>query len=133
MNPIEIDAHLRIRQMSLNLSSPSHIPLNVRKAEFCEDPQNMDVMREFVDDILMKARIEVDSQLECKNKVFFYRNPFSFKQLNNHSLVIFLILQTELKKNGKGKALTLKLMLNYVSAFVEENFLLKNEFFIPYE
>lgn len=117
MNPIEIDAHLRIRQMSLNLSSPSHIPLNVRIAEFREDPQNMDVMKVFVDDILEKAQIEVDAQLGQKNKVFFYRNAFPFKQLNNHLLVILFILQTELKKNGKGKAWTLKYSVNVKFCF----------------
>lgn len=69
VNPSETDAHLRIRQMSLDLSSPNHIPLNVRIAEFCEDPQNMDEMTAFVDDILKKAQIEADARLEQKNKV----------------------------------------------------------------
>lgn len=69
VNPIETDAHLRIRQMSLDLSSPNHIPLNVRIAEFCEDPQNMDEMTAFVDDVLKKAQIEVDARLEQNNKV----------------------------------------------------------------
>lgn len=69
VNPIETDAHLRIRQMSLDLSSPNHIPLNVRIAEFSEDPQNMDEMSAFIDDILNKAQIEVDARLEEKNKV----------------------------------------------------------------
>lgn len=55
--------------MSLDLSSPNHIPLNVRIAEFCEDPQNMDEMTAFVDDILKKAQIEADARLEQKNKV----------------------------------------------------------------
>lgn len=76
VNPIETDAHLRIRQMSLDLSSPNHIPLNVRIAEFCEDPQNMDEMTAFVDDILKKAQIEADARLEQKNKVkiiFFFK------------------------------------------------------------
>lgn len=69
MNPAETDPHLRIRQMSLDLSSPNHIPLNVRIAEFCEDPQNMDEMGAFVDDILNKAQIEATARLEQKNKV----------------------------------------------------------------
>lgn len=83
---LESDAHLRIRQMSLDLSSPNHIPLNARIAEFCEDPQNMDQMTEFVDDILKKAQIEADARLEQKNKVIYsikfslriisYRNYF---------------------------------------------------------
>lgn len=67
--PVETDTHLRIRQMSLDLSSPNHIPLNVRIAEFCEDPQNMDEMTAFIDDILKKAQIEADARLEEKNKV----------------------------------------------------------------
>lgn len=69
MLPVESDTHLRIRQMSLDLSSPNHIPLNVRIAEFCEDPQNMDQMTEFVDDILKKAQIEVDARQEQNDKV----------------------------------------------------------------
>ncbi|XP_055299530.1 uncharacterized protein LOC129567031 [Sitodiplosis mosellana] len=80
VNPIEMDAHLRIRQMSLDLSSPNHIPLNVRIAEFQEDPQNMDEMTAFIDDILKKAQIEADARLEQKNK-------------------------TEMKKNGKALSL----------------------------
>lgn len=67
--PVETDTHLRIRQMSLDLSSPNHIPLNVRIAEFCEDPQNMDQMTEFVDDILKKAQTEADARLEQNEKV----------------------------------------------------------------
>lgn len=67
--PVESDTTLRIRQMSLDLSSPNHIPLNVRIAEFCEDPQNMDEMTAFIDDILKKAQIEADARLEEKNKV----------------------------------------------------------------
>lgn len=69
MNPAEIDPHLRIRQMSLDLSSPNHIPLNVRIAEFCEDPQNVDEMSAFIDDILKNAQIEATARLERKNKV----------------------------------------------------------------
>lgn len=69
MNTADTDQHLRIRQMSLDLSSPSHIPLNVRIAEFCEDPQNMDEMTAFIDDILKNAQIEATAQLERKNKV----------------------------------------------------------------
>lgn len=66
---MDSEAHLRIRQMSLDLSSPNHIPLNVRIAEFCEDPQNMDEMGAFVDDILSKAQAEATARLEQKNKV----------------------------------------------------------------
>lgn len=69
MNPAEMDPHLRIRQMSLDLSSPNHIPLNVRIAEFCEDPQNVDEMNAFIDDILKKAQTEATARLERKNKV----------------------------------------------------------------
>lgn len=74
MIPVEMDPHLRIRQMSLDLSSPNHIPLNVRIAEFCEDPQNMDEMSAFIDDILKKAQIEATARLERKNKVDATRN-----------------------------------------------------------
>lgn len=66
------DTHLRIRQMSLDLSSPSHIPLNVRIAEFCEDPQNMDEMKVFVDDILQKAHTEAIARLERNSKVITF-------------------------------------------------------------
>lgn len=69
VNPVETDPHLRIRAMSLDLSSPNHIPLNVRIAEFCEDPQNMDEMGAFIDDILKKAQAEATDRLERKNKV----------------------------------------------------------------
>lgn len=69
MHPAETDPHLRIRAMSLDLSSPNHIPLNVRIAEFCEDPQNMDEMGAFIDDILKNAQIEATARLEQKNKV----------------------------------------------------------------
>lgn len=76
MNSIESEAHLRIRQMSLDLSSPNHIPLNVRIAEFCEDPQNMDELGAFVDEILSKAQAEATARLEQNNKVgrFFLLN-----------------------------------------------------------
>lgn len=96
--PVETDTHLRIRQMSLDLSSPNHIPLNVRIAEFCEDPQNMDEMTAFIDDILKKAQIEADARLEEKNKVVSLILSFRFLYL----MKIFLFLQTDMKKNGRG-------------------------------
>lgn len=65
MNPAETDA-LRVTRLSLDLSSPNHIPLNVRIAEFCEDPQNKDQMCAFIDEILEKASIEAAAR---KNKV----------------------------------------------------------------
>lgn len=68
-NPMDDDMHLRIRAMSLDLSSPSHIPLNVRMAEFSEDPQNMDQMKEFIDGILNEAQTEVTNRLDEQNKV----------------------------------------------------------------
>lgn len=55
--------------MSLDLSSPSHIPLSARIAEFSEDPQNMDQMKEFIDGILNDAEIEVNKRLDEKAKV----------------------------------------------------------------
>lgn len=63
------DVNLRIRQMSLDLSSPNHIPLNVRIAEFRQDPQNMDQMTEFVDDVISKAQTEANKRLDATNKV----------------------------------------------------------------
>lgn len=63
------DVNLRIRQMSLDLSSPNHIPLNVRIAEFRQDPQNMDQMTEFVDDVINKAQTEANKRLDATNKV----------------------------------------------------------------
>lgn len=71
MLPMEADTHLRVRQLSLDLSSPNHIPLNVRIAEFCEDPQSMDQMTEFVDDILKTAQIEADARLGRGDKVCY--------------------------------------------------------------
>lgn len=92
--------------MSLDLSSPNHIPLNVRIAEFREDPQNMDEMREFIDDILKKAQIEADVRFEQSNKVSF-ASPFgknkSYEIVINIHVFVFLFSQTEIKKNGKGK------------------------------
>lgn len=111
VNPIETDAHLRIRQMSLDLSSPNHIPLNVRIAEFCEDPQNMDEMTAFVDDILKKAQIEADARLEQKNKVkilFFFQSDL----VEFNCIGFYFYLQTEMKKNGKGKTLFCYLFLD---------------------
>lgn len=64
-----VDPNLRIRQMSLDLSSPNHIPLNVRIAEFRQDPQNMDQMTEFVDDVINTAQTEANKRLEEKKKV----------------------------------------------------------------
>lgn len=63
------ELHLRARQMSLDLNSPNHIPLTVRMAEFREEPQNVDQVREFVDDIIQKAEIEANKRLEEKQKV----------------------------------------------------------------
>lgn len=63
------EQNLRIRQMSLDLNSPSHIPLNVRIAEFRQDPQNVDQMAEFVDDVIKNAQIEANRRLDEKNKV----------------------------------------------------------------
>lgn len=61
--------HLRIRGMSLDLSSPSHIPLHARVAEFSEDPQNMDELRGFIDGILNEAQTEATNRLDAKAKV----------------------------------------------------------------
>lgn len=63
------DPSLRIRQMSLDLSSPNHIPLNVRIAEFRQDPQNMDQMTEFVDEVIQSAQDEANKRLDGKPKV----------------------------------------------------------------
>lgn len=65
----EDDMHLRIRGMSLDLSSPSHIPLSARIAEFTEDPQNMDELRGFIDGILIEAQTEATNRLEAQAKV----------------------------------------------------------------
>lgn len=85
--------------MSLDLSSPNHIPLNVRIAEFCEDPQNMDEMTAFVDDILKKAQIEADARLEEKNKVVSLILSFLIPLPNENYP---FSLQTDMKKNGRG-------------------------------
>lgn len=63
------DPNLRIRQMSLDLSSPNHIPLNARIAEFRQDPQNMDQMTVFVDDVINTAQKEANKRLDEKKKV----------------------------------------------------------------
>lgn len=63
------EQYLRARQMSLDLSSPNHIPLNARIAEFRQDPQNMDQMVEFVDDIIKNAQTEANKRLDDRNKV----------------------------------------------------------------
>lgn len=99
MIPIETDPHLRIRQMSLDLSSPNHIPLNVRIAEFCEDPQNMDEMSAFIDDILKNAQIEATARLERKNKVKKHatQNVVQIK-MNLSGLAILLTNETKKEK-----------------------------------
>lgn len=97
MIPIETDPHLRIRQMSLDLSSPNHIPLNVRIAEFCEDPQNMDEMSAFIDDILKNAQIEATARLERKNKVHATQNVVQIK-MNLSGLAILLTNETKKEK-----------------------------------
>lgn len=83
---LESDIHLRIRTMSLDLSSPSHIPLSARIAEFSEDPQNMDQMKEFIDGILNDAEIEANKQLDEKAKVsgfccFSCNRPILYKSI----------------------------------------------------
>lgn len=88
--------------MSLDLSSPNHIPLNVRIAEFCEDPQNMDEMSAFVDDILKKAQIEADTRLAERNRVRFYGIFFFRILMNTNAVIQFPFLQADLKKTGKG-------------------------------
>lgn len=55
--------------MSLDLNSPNHIPLNVRIAEFRQDPQNMDQMTEFVDDVIKNAQLEANRRLDEMKKV----------------------------------------------------------------
>lgn len=69
---------LRARQMSWDLSSPTHIPLKARIAEFRQEPELMDQMTEFVDDIINKAEIEVNKQLDAKNKVGHQKDFLKF-------------------------------------------------------
>lgn len=102
---VDDDMHLRIRAMSLDLSSPSHIPLNVRMAEFSEDPQNMDQMKEFIDGILNEAQTEVTNRLDEQNKVIrkhfscnFWLKCYNFWLTFNANI----FFQTENRKNGRG-------------------------------
>ncbi|XP_059621119.1 uncharacterized protein LOC132264809 isoform X4 [Phlebotomus argentipes] len=54
-------------ELSLDLSTPTTMPLDARIAEFKEDPERMDQMAEFVDGILKEARLETEKRLELKN------------------------------------------------------------------
>ncbi|XP_055700290.1 uncharacterized protein LOC129799983 isoform X2 [Phlebotomus papatasi] len=54
-------------ELSLDLSTPTTMPLDARIAEFKEDPERMDAMAEFVDGILKEARLETEKKLELKN------------------------------------------------------------------
>lgn len=114
--PVESETHLRIRQMSLDLSSPNHIPLNVRIAEFCEDPQNMDEMTAFVDDILKKAQIEADAQLELRNKVLSINPVSSTIVLLLESLLIEIILYLSRLTREMEKVTNGFLLLSILSA-----------------
>lgn len=75
------EPNLKIRQMSLDLSSPNHIPLNVRIAEFRQDPQNMDQMTEFVDDVIQNAQEEANKRVDgdVKAKVIFNKRLFLWR------------------------------------------------------
>uniref|UniRef100_A0A1L8DBC5 Uncharacterized protein n=1 Tax=Nyssomyia neivai TaxID=330878 RepID=A0A1L8DBC5_9DIPT len=53
--------------LSLDLSTPTTMPLEARIAEFKEDPESMDAMAEFVDGILKEARLETEKRHEMKN------------------------------------------------------------------
>lgn len=105
--------------MSLDLNSPNHIPLNVRIAEFRQDPQNMDQMTEFVDDVIKNAQLEANRRLDEKNKVNEALNTTDLLNANSRPschtrlhfcsrIIIYTFLfsqffsQTDGKKNGKG-------------------------------
>lgn len=85
------EQYLRARQMSLDLSSPNHIPLNARIAEFRQDPQNMDQMIEFVDDIIKNAQIEANRRIEDNNKVNPKKLDFFFLYFKSIILTIHFV------------------------------------------
>lgn len=63
-------------------------------AEFCEDPQNMDEMGAFIDEILNKAQAEATIRLEQKNKVranFFSQLTKISDFISKIKLMIFFI------------------------------------------
>lgn len=96
--------NLRIRQMSLDLNSPSHIPLSARIAEFRQDPQYMDQMTEFVDDVINNAQIEANRRLDEKNKVKCMASGCRIFDGLTVSRFFSLFPQTEGKRNAKGKS-----------------------------
>lgn len=54
-------------ELSLDLSSPTTLPLESRMYEFKQDPQKMDAITKFVDEVLVKAQDEVERKNDAKN------------------------------------------------------------------
>lgn len=59
-------------ELSLDLSSPSTLPLETRITEFKQDPKNMDEMRFFIDEILKSAEDQANLKLKEKSVSFFF-------------------------------------------------------------
>ncbi|GAB0086327.1 uncharacterized protein DMENIID0001_003730 [Sergentomyia squamirostris] len=55
-------------ELSLDLSTPTTMPLDARIAEFKEDPERMDAVAEFVDGIITDARTESEKKMDLKNE-----------------------------------------------------------------
>lgn len=53
-------------ELSLELSSPNTLPLEARMAEFKEDPEKMDQMLLFVNDVITKAQAQAGLKLDAK-------------------------------------------------------------------
>lgn len=53
-------------ELSLDLSSPTTMPLEMRIAEFKHNPQKMDEMTNFVDGVIREAQFEVEKKLDQK-------------------------------------------------------------------
>lgn len=128
--PIETDTHLRIRQMSLDLSSPNHIPLNVRIAEFCEGKTDFSYLAnhffflfetsfKFIflfakihnvwiqwlnSSMIFWKRLKLKLTLVWNRKIRFVSHNSQSIQVQ-FSIVDFLFShsQAEVRKNGKGK------------------------------
>lgn len=49
-------------QLSLDLSSPTRIPVEARIAEFKQDPDKMDQVTEFVNSVLATAQTEAEKK-----------------------------------------------------------------------
>lgn len=93
-------------ELSLDLSSPTTLPLEIRIAEFKHDPQKMDEMAHFVDGIVREAQNEVEHKLDnkmvsylqfiCMYNVYtyyvYYKHPHIISHISSFYTIFFIQL-----------------------------------------